>query len=75
MILGCDVVGEVVQIGSEVPAGQVQLGELRWTFMNGGMSEERGGFAEYDSQIYTIARTIVTYLLYYAKDLSRSIGI
>ena len=47
MILGCDVVGEVVQIGSEVPADQVQIGELRWTFINGGMSEERGGFAEY----------------------------
>ena len=45
-ILGCDFVGEVVKLGSEVPASEVEEGQLRWAFMRGGMSDERGAFAE-----------------------------
>ena len=45
-IAGCDFVGEVVEIGSGVPAGKVQKGEIRWGFTRGGLNPDRGGFAE-----------------------------
>ena len=35
-----------MELGSEVPADEVKVGELRWSFMRGGMSEESGAFAE-----------------------------
>jgi len=46
-ILGCDFVGEVVKIGDAVPPGEVNEGEVRWGFMRGGWSNEKGAFAEY----------------------------
>ena len=46
-ISGCDFVGKVVEIGSDVPAGEIQEGEVRWGFTRGGLDSERGGFAEY----------------------------
>lgn len=45
-ILGCDFVGEVVKIGEAVPPGEVNEGEMRWGFMRGGWSKEKGAFAE-----------------------------
>ncbi|KLO04399.1 GroES-like protein [Schizopora paradoxa] len=46
-IVGCDFVGKVVEIGSEVPVGEIKEGEVRWGFTRGGVDGERGGFAEY----------------------------
>lgn len=45
-ISGCDFVGEVAEIGDDVPAGELQEGEVRWGFTRGGLDGERGGFAE-----------------------------
>lgn len=45
-ISGCDFVGEVAEIGYDVPSNEVNKGELRWGSMRGGQSPERGGFAE-----------------------------
>lgn len=46
-ISGCDFVGEVVEIGQDIPPERVKKGEFRWGFMRGGQSQERGGFAEW----------------------------
>lgn len=43
--LGCDYVGEVVDIGSAVPKDQVKKGEIRWNFTRGGQGK-KGAFAE-----------------------------
>ena len=43
---GCDFVGQVVEIGSEVPTDQVKHAELRWGFMRGGISPDKGAFSE-----------------------------
>ncbi len=45
-ISGCDFVGEVVELGPDVPTDQVKKGELRWGFTRGGQSADRGAFTE-----------------------------
>lgn len=45
-ISGCDFVGEVIELGSEVPPDQVKKGEIRWGFVRGGADPHRGAFAE-----------------------------
>lgn len=45
-ISGCDFVGEVTELGDAVPADEVKKGEVRWGFMRGGVSPDRGAFAE-----------------------------
>ena len=45
-IIGCDFVGEVVELGDEVPTSEVEEGELRWGFIRGSSSPHRGAFAE-----------------------------
>ncbi|KZS97296.1 GroES-like protein [Sistotremastrum niveocremeum HHB9708] len=46
-IVGCDAVGEVVLLGSDVPPSEVKKGELRWLFVMGAASPENGAYAEY----------------------------
>lgn len=43
--LGCDFVGEVVELGPAVPNDQVKKGEIRWSFIRGGVSK-KGAFSE-----------------------------
>ena len=45
--MGCDFVGEVVELGADVPQDKVKKGETRWGFCRGGTNPERGAFAEY----------------------------
>ncbi|KAF8582081.1 NAD(P)-binding protein [Ramaria rubella] len=44
--IGCDFVGEVVELGSSVPPDEVRKGEIRWSFTRGGQGQ-KGAFAEY----------------------------
>ncbi|KZT32640.1 GroES-like protein [Sistotremastrum suecicum HHB10207 ss-3] len=46
-IVGCDAVGEVILLGSDVPPSEVKKGEIRWLFVMGAASPENGAFAEY----------------------------
>lgn len=45
-IIGCDFVGEVVELGADVPKDEVKVGELRWGSQRGGVSPTEGSFAE-----------------------------
>jgi len=47
MICGCDFVGEVVELGSDVPPNRVKKGDIRWGFTRGGYVFNQGAFAEY----------------------------
>ncbi|KZT35204.1 NAD(P)-binding protein [Sistotremastrum suecicum HHB10207 ss-3] len=47
VIVGADVVGEVIEIGSEVPEGEVRKGEIRWLYVRSCASQENGAFAEF----------------------------
>lgn len=44
-ISGCDFAGTVVEIGKDVPAGKILVGELRGGFTRGGYTQN-GAFAE-----------------------------
>jgi len=57
-IIGCDYVGSVVAIGSEVPSGSVKIGETRFGFMKGGMSPTRGAFAEYVAAAWDLTSVV-----------------
>ena len=46
-ISGCDFVGRVEKLGSSVPADKVKNGEIRWAFIKGSVSKDKGAFAEY----------------------------
>ncbi|KZT32638.1 GroES-like protein [Sistotremastrum suecicum HHB10207 ss-3] len=46
-ISGCDAVGEVVKLGSNVPDHEVKKGEKRFAFVRGAISETNGAFSEY----------------------------
>jgi len=43
--VGCDYVGEVVDMGSAVPDTRVKRGEMRWNFTRG-CQGKKGAFAE-----------------------------
>ena len=43
--VGCDFVGEVVELGSAVPKDQVKKGEVRWGFIRGAVGK-KGAFSE-----------------------------
>jgi len=43
--LGTDFVGQVVELGLDVPKDKVKIGELRWNYCRGGLGG-KGAFAE-----------------------------
>jgi NADPH:quinone reductase-like Zn-dependent oxidoreductase len=49
--LGCDFVGEVLELGSIVPKDEIRKGEIRGGFMRGGIGK-KGAFAE---QVITLS--------------------
>lgn len=55
-ITGCDFVGQVVEIGSEVP--QDVKGSIRLGFVRGGKNTTNGAFAEYVKQEYDITAEV-----------------
>jgi len=55
--LGCDFVGEVVELGSDVPRDQVKTGEIRWNFTRGGVGK-KGAFAEYITTDWDLASVV-----------------
>ncbi|KZT54101.1 NAD(P)-binding protein [Calocera cornea HHB12733] len=46
-LIGCDFVGQVTAMGSNVPTSEVKQGELRWGFVRGGVSKDVGAKYRY----------------------------
>ncbi|EJU01510.1 NADP-binding protein [Dacryopinax primogenitus] len=57
-LIGCDFVGQVVSMGTNVPKSEVQPGELRWGFVRGGVSKGVGAFAEYIATEWDLTSTV-----------------
>lgn len=55
-ILGCDFVGEAIDIGSDVPKDV--KGTVRFGFVRGGKSQTNGAFAEYIKQEYDLTTEV-----------------